>query len=89
MTIGLTRVDGDVKDVDVLLAEDCASFYADPYGWVLWAFDWGVGELKGFDGPDDWQREILTNLGEEILARGFKGIAPVDPARFAVASGHG
>ena len=36
--------------IDLLLADNCAEYYADPYEWVLWAFDWGHGELEGF-GP--------------------------------------
>ena len=89
MTIGRTLVNGDQEDIDLLLADDCARFYSDPLGWVMWAFDWGEGELRGFDGPDTWQRDILTGIQEGISARGFDGIVPVDPLRFAVASGHG
>ncbi len=39
------------------LAEDMAEFYDDPFGWVMYAFPWGVkdGPLEEFDGPDDWQ----------------------------------
>jgi hypothetical protein len=69
----------------------------DPLAYVLGAFPWGQGELKNYDGPDDWQREILTNIGngvtsiqEAILqarARGeeFSGM----PVREATTSGHG
>ena len=48
--------------VDLLLADECSQFYADPLGFVMWAFDWDHGELEGFEGPDQWQREraILT-----------------------------
>lgn len=76
-------------NVDLLLAEECAQFHHDPLGWVMWAFDWGYGELEGFDGPDVWQREALQEWGEQICARGFNGVIPVDPIRMATASGHG
>ena len=45
------------------LADAVGGFYSDPYGFVMFAFDWGVGELEGFDGPDEWQKEYLQDLG--------------------------
>ena len=54
------NMDSDVHhfdDVELEIAEDCSQFYDDPLGWVLWAFDWGYGDLVGFDGPDTWQRD--------------------------------
>ena len=73
------------------LAEDMAGFYADPLGWVMYAFPWGVPgtDLAAFNGPDLWQQELLIELGEEITKRGFNGVDPVAPTRFATASGHG
>jgi len=79
----------EVGQVDLLLADECSQYYADPYGWVLWAFDWGYGELTGFDGPDIWQRDTLIDIGKQVAARGFDGVTPVDPIREATASGHG
>ena len=81
--------DFSASQLDVRLAEECSGFYADPYGWVLWAFDWGHGELEGYDGPDVWQQEQLESIGAEVRARGFDGVTPVDPIRHATASGHG
>lgn len=75
--------------IDLLLADECAKYYADPLGWVLWAFDWGHGDLDGFDGPDEWQRDTLNDIGEQVRERGFDGVAPVDPIRESTASGHG
>lgn len=82
---------GDYKpgQVDLQLADDCAKYYADPLGWVLWAFDWDYGELKGFLGPDTWQIDMLQDIGKEVIKREFNGINPVDPIREATASGHG
>lgn len=80
---------GDNQDLEMELADQSGSFYADPYGWVMWAFDWGHGELEGFDGPDEWQKDFLNAWGAEIRERGFDGVAPVDPIRFSTASGHG
>ncbi|MEH6633500.1 MAG: terminase [Halopseudomonas aestusnigri] len=75
--------------VDLDIAGDCSQFYADPLGFVSWAFDWGHGDLKDFLGPRDWQREYLISLGELIKARDFDGVHPVAPMDVATASGHG
>jgi hypothetical protein len=75
--------------IDLMLAEDCAQFYADPLGFVMWAFDWDTGELEGFTGPDTWQRDVLIDIGRQVTDRGFDGVSPVEPIREATASGHG
>jgi len=75
--------------MEARLADECSRYYADPYGWVMWAFDWDYGPLKGFQGPDDWQRDYLQSLGEQVKERGFNGVDPVDPILDATASGHG
>lgn len=79
----------DVEQLDMMLAEESAKYYADPIGWAYWAFDWGHGELEGFDGLDTWQEQYLFDVGMEVLSRGFDGINAVDPIRFNTASGHG
>ena len=71
------------------LLNDIVSFIHDPYGFVIYAFSWGQGELKGFEGPDEWQTVLLVELGE-LLQKGVK----YDEAfslviREAVASGNG
>lgn len=72
------------------LADFVAGFYDDPLGFVMAAFPWGEdGPLKDHDGPDTWQREFLTWLGEEVKARRFDGVNAVAPIRAAVSSGHG
>jgi hypothetical protein len=76
-------------DVDLMLADDISRFYADPLGFVLYAFDWGEGDLRGFDGPDEWQIDILNTIGQAVTVRKFDGVTPVDPIRVAVSSGHG
>lgn len=64
------------------LEEAIASFYDDPLGYVYFAFPWGQGELAGHDGPDHWQIDVLTTIGEQCLT--------LDHAlQIAVASGHG
>ena len=54
----------------------------DPLAFVLAAFDWGEGELAGYDGPNHWQAEILAQIRDGLLTPGAA-------IRIAVASGHG
>jgi hypothetical protein len=81
----------DPERADQLLADEIADFYADPYGHVMFSYPWGVpgSGLEGFEGPDQWAKEFLIELGEEIKKRGFDGVNAVDPIRFSTASGHG
>lgn len=65
------------------LLEDLARFAYDPLGFVLWAFPWGEpGELQSKAGPEEWQRDILTQLKLGI-------INPTQAIKLAVTSGHG
>ncbi len=67
------------------------SSYHDPLAFVLGAYPWGEvgGPLEHEAGPDVWQRDFLTRLGEAVTERAFDGHAPVAPVRMAVSSGHG
>ena len=69
------------------LAEDLAGFTHNPLGYVLWAFPWGVAgtELEDEKGPRDWQRELLTEVGEAVS----KGKSAGEAIQHAVSSGHG
>ncbi len=74
---------------DIDLAEEVMRYVHDPLGFVLTAYIWGEGELAGQSGPDEWQRQLLVDIGLATEARGFDGIHAVEPIRMAVASGHG
>lgn len=80
-----------IASLDVELAEAISQFYADPLGFVLFAFPWGEpgSALADYDGPDAWQREILEEIGAAVRAHGFDGVQAVEAIREAVASGHG
>jgi len=80
-----------MSDVDIQLAEEISQFYDDPLGFVYFAFPWSEpnSPLRGFDGPDEWQIRILTDIGAAVKDRKFNGIDPVDPIQLAVSSGHG
>jgi hypothetical protein len=78
------------EQADLALGEDIGRFVADPLGFVKYAYPWGQpGLLQHHDGPDDWQREFLIELGEQIKARKFDGTQAVSPIRMIVVSGHG
>ena len=67
---------------DLMLLDDLGSLSKDPYRFVLWAFDWGSGELEGETGPDEWQAAILISIRDGLLT--------INQAiQIAVASGHG
>lgn len=79
-----------LQQSDLDLADQIREYYDDPLGYVLDCFPWGEpGELESEDGPDTWQRQILTDIGKAVKERDFNGYDPVEPLRFAVASGHG
>lgn len=50
-----------------LLIEALAEYTNDPYGFVLWAFEWGEGELAGQVGPEKWQEDLLRKLGAGVI----------------------
>lgn len=82
--------ESEIREFNLELISEVANYYNDPLGFVLFAYPWGdKGSLEHFSGPDDWQREFLTDLGIEVRKRAFDGNHSVDPVRMAVASGHG
>lgn len=76
----------DLNQTNEELVEFVASFAHDPLGFVIAAFEWGKGELEKFNGPDQWQIDVLTQIGEKLRA----GEINVQEAiQIAIASGHG
>lgn len=83
---------------DVQLAEALSEYYADPLGYVLFAYPWGKpGPLVNYAGPDDNQRKFLQDVGRAVKGERpngvrqpvFDGIHPVLPILLAESSGHG
>lgn len=72
---------------DIEMADMCVKLRNRPLDFVRWCFDWGHGELKDSDGPDEWQARVLRELGE-YAERIERGENP-GPFQLAVASGHG
>jgi hypothetical protein len=76
--------------IDLELAKDVQQFYSDPLGFVMWAYPWGQpGRLAEHQGPDDWQRDVLIEIGKQVGERAFDGVHPVAPIRIVIVSGHG
>jgi hypothetical protein len=69
-------------DPERRLVQKIASFKHDPLSFVIFSFPWGKGELKDFDGPDSWQKEVLEKIRDGLLTLH-------EALRFAVASGNG
>lgn len=88
---------------DILLAQDMATFFADPLGFVMYAYPWDTDpslqlvELQEpwasrygcKHGPDAWACQFLDDVGYEVEMNGFDGKSPVRPIRGNVKSGHG
>ncbi len=76
---------------DEQLAEELQKYYADPLGFVMMAYPWGVKgtELENEAGPDEIQKQFLRDIGAEVAARGFNGSDPVMPIQMTETSGHG
>ena len=74
---------GQRKQIEQQLFELCARCQRDPLLFVECAFPWGVrgGPLEQYPGPDDWQRESLEYIRDN-LGKGR-------PIRLAIAGGVG
>jgi len=69
-------------EANELLYEDMGVYAEDPYGWVMYSFPWGEGELEKFEGPEPWQAELLKRIGAGLISYN-------DAILEAVSSGHG
>jgi len=68
------------------LFDKLASFAADPYGFVKWAFPWGEpGSLEDQEGPQEWQRGQLERIGQQIREGAAEGCVIEED----VSAGHG
>ena len=66
------------------IADEIADCASDPYGFALFAYPWGEGELNGAEGPRPWQQTILEHIGNHLT-----GGSRFQPCQVAVSSGHG
>lgn len=89
---GHRRTSGAAKQftrADLDLARDLSAYFDDPLGFVLYVFPWGKKGTRLADeqGPDDWQIEVLDELGKAV--REGMEVSDALPVLLAVASGHG
>lgn len=68
------------------MAADIAEFLHNPLGYVMYAFPWGEEgtELADMQGPEDWQRDTLMDIGNAL-----KNGESLEPILESIASGHG
>lgn len=69
------------------LINDLVQFELDPYGYVMYNWEWGQGELEDQDGPDEWQVKVLVDIGDKLKKGELVNFE--DVIQEAVASGHG
>lgn len=67
------------------ILSDIASFTWNPLKHALYCYQWGVGALAGFDGPKQWQRQIMRDIRDHLSNAETRYM----PLQIAVASGHG
>lgn len=73
------------NDLDLELAKAVAAYEFNPLEYVERSFDWGVGELSESPGPRQWQKEVLSEIGQHLVNPKSR----FQPLQMAVASGHG
>lgn len=85
------------------LADDISQFYADPLGFVMYAYPWDTDSsiqlvkleepwnlrFNSEYGPDRWACELLDKIGLQVMERGFNGRDAVAAIQESVGSGHG
>lgn len=64
------------------LAADCTH---DPLSWAISAYEWGVGDLVEYDGPKEWQADVMRDIVRHLSNPDTRFM----PLNIAVASGHG
>ena len=74
-----------MADPEQELVELAAACTHDPVRWAQFAYDWGHGELADYDGPRDWQAEMLAEIRDHLQNPATRH----QPLMVARASGHG
>lgn len=76
---------GQLPALELAIADAVAAHEYDPDAWARFAFDWGHGDLKGVDGPREWQTDINNIIRDHLADPATR----YQPLQIAVASGHG
>lgn len=79
-----------MSEVQEEILADLAHLARRPYDFVFWAFPWGepLCELEHRKGPEPWQKEVLFDLQQELLAGAPQGAALAEAYQVAIRSGH-
>lgn len=69
------------------ITERFLDYEFDPLGFVLWAYPWGKPgtDLEHEDGPEQWQIDQLTRIGDKLRAGGEMGAV----IKEFISAGHG
>ena len=51
------------EDQLIELAAECST---NPVRWVEHAYDWGAGELAAYNGPREWQEDMLGEIRDHL-----------------------
>lgn len=71
------------QDHELALKEACVEFVNDPESFTRFMYQWGVGQLSEWEGPDKWHCEIFRVIKDYLEG------PETQPLCIAVASGHG
>lgn len=80
------RISPEDVEAERALRNEMASYAQDPLGFVYFSFPWGLDALKNFDGPDEWNKKLLDDIGKKLRS-GARERGEV--IQEAVASGNG
>ena len=72
-------------EFDAALAQELSQCAADPLRFVRFAYPWGERELAKHQGPRDWQKGVLEEIGAHLANPETR----FQPLKLARASGHG
>ncbi|WP_300157078.1 terminase [Solidesulfovibrio sp.] len=75
----------NVAEQDNEIIAHAARCQYDPLSWAEFAWDWGLDDLSGSDGPREWQRDIHHAISDRLSNLDTR----YQPVQIAVASGHG
>lgn len=74
-----------MNNLEQQIIESAARYQHDPLGWAMFAYDWGHGELAGYDAPREWQADVMRDIANHLQNPETRYM----PLMIAVASGHG
>lgn len=82
---------GRAAKIEDSLADEVSNFYADLYGFIMFAYPWGEKgtELEHFKGPERWIAEVADEISDKVALHKFDNKTPVPVIYVGIASGNG